>query len=174
MLEAAGTSGSETERGTYMASIRTFSAVTAALLLTAACSAAERDDAGEIAVAGAVDAFSIRVGDCYDDEMFFADEVTEVPGIPCVEPHDNEVFALFDLSGVRYPGDERVLDLADAGCLERFAGYVGADYDESVLMITTLVPSEESWVGIDDREVVCVAYHMELEKLTGSVRATGM
>ena len=157
-----------------MPSVRALSALAAGALLTVGCSSAERNDAGEIAVAGSVDAFAIRVGDCYDDESFFADEVSEVSGVPCSEPHDNEVFALFDLPGPEYPGDDVVLDLADAGCLDRFAQYVGATYDDSVLMITTLVPSRESWSQVDDREVVCVAYHMELEKLTGSVRATGM
>ena len=66
------------------------------------------------------------------------------------------------------------LELADLGCLERFEKYVGATYEESELAITHLVPSEASWTQINDREVVCVAYHMELEKLTGSVRDSGM
>ena len=149
-------------------------ALFAAALLVAACAPAERNDSGEIASAGSVDAFSMRVGDCYDDQMFFSGEVTDVPGVPCDQPHDNEVFALFDLQGSDYLGDDVTLELADAGCLERFHSYVGAAYEESVLAITHLVPSEGSWTQIKDREVICVAYHMEFEKLTGSVMNTGM
>lgn len=36
------------------------------------------------------------------------------------------------------------------------------------------MPSKQSWGQRKDREVVCVAYHMELEKLTGSVLGSGM
>ena len=153
---------------------RTFSLLAATAALAVGCSPAERNDEGEIAVAGALDAFSMHVGDCYDDQMFFSDEVSDVPGIPCDQPHDNEVFALFDLQESEYPGEERTLELADDGCLERFEAYVGTTYEESVLMITNLVPSKGSWSQVDDREVICVAYHMELEKLTGSVRHSGL
>jgi len=145
-----------------------------ATVLLAACAPAERNDEGEIATAGALDAFAMRVGDCYDDQVFFSDQVTDVPAVPCDEPHDNEVYAIFDLTGDQFPGDETASTLADDGCMDRFEAYVGETYEESVLAITHLVPSEGSWEQIGDREVVCVAYHMELEKLTGSVRGTGM
>ena len=138
------------------------------------CAPAERNESGEIDVAGSVDAFTIRVGDCFDDRFNISDEVSDVPGVPCSERHDNEVFATFDLTSSDWPGDDWVTEVADEGCLERFQGYVGATYEESVLMITTLIPSEGSWNQLEDREVVCIAYHMELDKLTGSVRNTGM
>ena len=151
-----------------------FSALAVMVAICFGCAPAERNEAGEIEVGGSVDAFTIQVGDCYDDRFSLSDEVSDVPGVPCSEQHDNEVFATFDLPSGDWPGDERVTEAADEGCLERFQGYVGATYEESVLMITTMTPSRGSWNQIDDREVVCVAYHMELEKLTGSVRNTGM
>ena len=136
------------------------------------CTPAERNESGEIETAGAVDAFSIRVGDCYNDQT--ADEVSDVPGVPCSEAHDNEVYATFDLSGSEWPGDDEILELGDQGCLERFEAAIGAPYEESILMFTTLVPSRTSWMRGKDREVVCGAYHMELEKLTGTVLNSGM
>lgn len=142
-------------------------------LTVVGCSAA-RDDSGDIERAGSVDAFSMRVGDCFDDTFFSADEISEVPGVPCSEPHDNEVYALFDIPGDTWPGDDEVEMAADEGCYERFAAAIGASYEESVLMYTTMYPSRESWDRLDDREVICVAYHMETEKLTGSVLASGM
>ena len=138
-----------------------------------ACSA-ERNQEGEIISGGAVDAFAMQVGDCFDDQSRDGGEVREVPGAPCSEPHDNEVFALFDVSMSEFPGDEEISALADDGCLERFESYVGRSYEESVLAITHLVPTAESWANADDREIVCVAYHMEFDKLEGSVRGTGM
>jgi hypothetical protein len=134
--------------------------------------AAQRNDAGEITAAGSVGAFEVRVGDCFNDEAFEASEISEIPAVPCTEPHDNEVYALFDLTG-EWPGDERVQELADQGCLDRFASAIGKGYDDSVIDYTTIHPTRESWKQLDDREVLCVAYHMDYEKLTTTVRGSG-
>jgi hypothetical protein len=136
-------------------------------------SAAQRNAAGDITTAGAVDAFEVRVGDCFDDEAFESTEISEIPAVPCSQPHDNEVYAAFDLSG-EWPGDERVEELAHQGCLDRFAGAVGKGYEDSVIEFTTIFPSEGSWQQRDDREVLCVGYHMEYEKLTRSMVGSGL
>jgi hypothetical protein len=133
--------------------------------------AAERNAAGEITGAGAVSAFEMRVGDCFDDEAFAATEISEIPAVPCSQPHDNEVYAVFDISG-EWPGDERVEELAYEGCMERFAGAIGKTYEDSVIDYTPIYPTEGSWKQRDDREVLCVGYHMEYEKLTGSIRGS--
>ena len=80
----------------------------------------------------------------------------------------------FDVALDKWPGLDRVNEIADQGCLERFPAAIGTSYEESVLYITNLVPTQGSWEQGDDREVVCVAYHMDLDKLTGSVLGTGM
>jgi len=138
-------------------------------LLSTGCSPAERSETGEIETAGLVDAFQIHVGDCFNDRMISPDEVTDVPGVPCSEPHDNEVFATFDLPGDEWQGVDWVNEAGDAGCVDRFYGAIGVTYEESVLYITTLIPTRESWEQINDREVVCVAYHGDYDKLTGTV-----
>jgi hypothetical protein len=135
---------------------------------------AERNAYGEITEAGSLDAFQLQVGDCYNDQSTYETEVTRVPGVPCYEPHDNEVYATFDLSMSEYPGEDRVWELAEEGCLERFEPFVGKAYEDSTLDFMTLVPSEGSWKERDDREVICAVYHMELERLTGSVRNSAM
>ena len=135
--------------------------------------AAERNAAGEITTAGAVDAFEVRVGDCFDDDAFASSEISEIPGLPCSEPHDNEVYATFDIAG-EWPGDERVEELAYEGCFERFAGAIGKSYEDSVIDFTTIFPTQGSWKQRDDREVVCVGFHMESEELTGSIIGSGL
>ena len=135
--------------------------------------AAQRNDAGEITDAGSVGAFEVRIGDCFNDEAFENTEISEIPAVPCAEPHDNEVYAAFDITG-EWPGTDRVEELAHEGCLERFAGAVGKSYEESVIDYTTIYPTEGSWNQRDDREVLCVGYHMEAEKLTGTIRASGL
>ena len=137
-----------------------------------ACAPAERAETGEIESAGSVDAFALRVGDCFNDQS--GTEVSDVPGVPCSEPHDNEVFAAFDLQMSAWPGDEVASEAADQGCLERFQAAIGATYEESIFEFFHLIPTADSWNIRDDREVLCAAYHIELEKLTQSVIGSGM
>ena len=135
--------------------------------------AAQRNDAGEITAAGSVGAFEVRIGDCFNDEAFENTEISDIPAVPCSEPHDNEVYAAFDITG-EWPGAERVEELAYEGCLERFSAAIGKGYEDSVIDYTTIYPTEGSWKQRDDREVLCVGYHMEAEKLTGSIRGSGL
>lgn len=134
---------------------------------------AERNEAGEITSAGSVDAFEIRVGDCFDDDAFANSAINEIPGIPCTEPHDNQVYAMFDIPG-EWPGDEWVEDLAFEGCYNRFAETIGSSYEESVIDFTAIYPSQGSWKQRNDREVICVGYHMQFEQLTGSIIGSGL
>jgi hypothetical protein len=81
---------------------------------------AERNAYGEITEAGSLDAFQLQVGDCYNDQSTYETEVTRVPGVPCYEPHDNEVYATFDLSMSEYPGPScRQRALGRSGMTER-------------------------------------------------------
>jgi hypothetical protein len=145
-------------------------AIAAAAYLVNSFVAADRDATGAIVDAGSVDAFQMRVGDCFDDGSTFDDnEVNSVPGVPCSDPHDNEVYAVYDVTAQSFPGDA-ISDMAHEGCLQRFESFVGKDYDSSSLDIATLYPSRESWAGQDDREVVCAVYNVDLSKLTGSVK----
>jgi hypothetical protein len=147
--------------------------LTALTTVFGAC-AAERDDSGQIQTAGTIDAFAMQVGDCVDDWALGGTEVAGVPGIPCADPHDNEVFALFDLADGPWPGDEQVELAAQQGCYDRFQGAIGATYEDSILDYLPIYPSEDSWRRMKDREVICIAYHMEYEKLTGTVLNSGL
>ena len=133
---------------------------------------ADRDATGAIVDAGSVDAFQVRVGDCFDDgSAFEGDEVNSVAGVPCSKPHDNEVYAVFDVAEQSFPG-EALAGMVHEGCLERFEGFVGKDYDSSSLDIATMYPSRESWQQQNDREVICAVYDVEAKKLTGSMKGT--
>jgi hypothetical protein len=132
---------------------------------------ADRDETGAIVSEGSLDAFQMRVGDCFDDGSTFAGddpEVDDVPGVPCSQPHDNEVYAVFDVAAASFPGD-KMGEMAHEGCVARFEAFVGRDYDSSSLDVATLFPSAESWRQ-DDREVVCAVYDIDAKKLTGTVR----
>ena len=132
----------------------------------------DRDDSGAIVAEGSLDAFKMRVGDCFDDGSTFVDDnpdISSVPGVPCSKPHDNEVYAVFDVSAPSFPGDG-MADMAHEGCVARFESFVGKDYESSSLDIATLYPSHESWNGQNDREVICAVYDIDAKKLAGSVK----
>ena len=134
---------------------------------------ADRDGSGAIVGEGTVDAFQVRVGDCFNDSGTSEGEISDVPGVPCSDPHDNEAFAVIELTIDSYPEGDVMGELAQVSCLERFDAFVGRDYESSSLDFFTMYPSTESWKQ-DDREVVCAVYDMETNKLVGSVQGRAL
>ena len=108
----------------------------------------ERDEAGFIVGGGDLNVFSLQVGDCFDDDSAGRSEITEVEGIPCTDSHDKEVYAVFDIDLVNYPGEEEVFDLTTEACLERFQAFVGREYESSVLDISLIYPTRESFAQL--------------------------
>jgi hypothetical protein len=129
---------------------------------------ADRDISGAIVGEGIVDAFEVKVGDCFDDTDS-SGEVSSLPGVPCTDNHDNEAFAVIDLTLESYPGSEAMADIAYDSCMQRFEAFVGLDYESSTLDIYTMFPTNLSW-NQNDREVVCAVYDMDHSKLSGSVQ----
>lgn len=139
---------------------------------------ADRDETGAVVDAGRIDAFQMKVGDCFNDSTEMtsdsAFEVSSVAGVPCAEPHDNEVYAIFDVGVDAYPEGEGMSELAFNSCLKRFEPFVGKDYQSSALDIFPMYPTLQSWKQRDDREVICAVYDMTLAKLEGSVAGSGL
>lgn len=116
--------------------------------------------------------FTLAVGTCFDDEGA-GGEVTDVPVVDCDEPHDNEVFHVFDLPDGDWPGDEAVLDAADEVCLgEAFTTFVGTPYLDSEVDAFSITPTQGSWEQADDREVICAAWVPD-ERPTATLAGTG-
>ena len=134
----------------------------------------DRDETGTIVGEGNVDAFNIKLGDCFNETASLAGdepgEVSSLPGTPCSGPHDFEVFAAFDVDHADFPGTDEMGNIALETCLTHFEGFVGLPYESSVLEITSLYPTAESWARQNDREVICALFDMNGEKLTGSVK----
>jgi hypothetical protein len=115
---------------------------------------------------GSASVFDLAVGDCFDDPAS-GGEVSSVESVDCAEPHDNEVYAVYDYDGDEYPGEEAMTAAADEGCEARFEDYVGIGYFDSELYSTHLTPTQDSW-DEGDREIVCVLYEPGV-KLEGSM-----
>jgi hypothetical protein len=132
----------------------------------------DRDSSGAIVGGGNVDAFNVQVGDCFNDLSSY-DQVASVPGVPCSDPHDNETYAVFDVSFNNYPADGNMDELAYEACMAQFVSFVGRDYETSSLEISTMYPSPESWAE-NDREVVCAVYDVNDNQLIGSAAGRGL
>ena len=105
----------------------------------------------------------MRVGDCFNDSSSLLsddEEFSNVPGVPYSEPHDNEVYEIFDVNVASYPEGDGMSELAFASCEERFESFVGKDYQSSSLAIMPLYPTLDSWNRLNDREVICGVYDM--------------
>ena len=131
-----------------------------------------RAEDGAIVEEGEIGAFRIRIGDCLGAS---ADgEFESAQGVPCSEPHADEVYHAFNIAegDGSWPGDDRVAEEADIGCYEAFAPFVGLAYEESIYGIGTIIPTEASWDGLDDREVLCLINHYDGTPKQGSARGT--
>lgn len=138
---------------------------------------AERGADGQVIADGDIDAFSMRVGDCFDDtrgiQIVGQESVSDLPGRPCAEPHDNEVFATFNAELPKFPGSDEITEFGNMRCEEWFTDYVGSEYETSSLALFAITPTQNSWIQYKDREIVCALYDMNEQKLTGSMQGSG-
>lgn len=139
---------------------------------------ANRDGSGEIVGGGDLDVMTLQVGDCFNDSDDMEDVVFDVAAVPCSEPHDNEVFAVRNLStglsSGEFPGDDALQTASYEYCSGTvFDDYVGTPYLDSALDVFTFTPTAESWEQ-GDRDFVCALYRLDLGKLTGTARGSGL
>ncbi len=116
-----------------------------------------RDSVGAVVEGGQLGAMRIRVGDCFGDIQGSTFEA--VDALPCAQDHKYEAFAAFNIAGddsAAFPGDASVTSEADAGCHNRFAGFVGLAYEQSTYEYASTFPTQGTWEEVDDREVVCL------------------
>lgn len=165
-------------QGGIMKNLMIYAAIGLGVVAYNVSTQADRDADGNIVDGGNLGAFTIRLGDCFDNTRSLASEdggeVSSLPGVPCNEPHDNEVYAVFDVDYESFPGDDKMGEIAFKACLDRFEPFVGLAYDTSTLDITALYPSTDSWRLQDDREVVCAVYDVNGGKLTGTAKDTAI
>lgn len=111
--------------------------------------------------------FELSVGECFNDT--YEEEISEVPIVDCAEPHDNEIYYLYDIEGDDFPTD--ITTTGYEGCLPTFEGFVGAPYETSIYEVYPMTPTFGSWTN-GDREVVCSVYLATGEQMTGTAAGT--
>jgi len=116
----------------------------------------------------------LEPGDCWDPLGFSVtvEESEVVSGdtelVPCEQAHMAQVYAVFDLEGTEFPGDEQLAEECSWQCYERFEPFVGIAYESSALEVNMLWPCQTSW-SQGDRTVICSVIDMYGEPLTGSM-----
>jgi hypothetical protein len=100
------------------------------------------------------DVFALGVGDCAADSSLEG-EVQEVTIIDCGQPHATEVFHSYLIPDEALPDDTGIQTIVEEQCLPAFQSFVGLDYYDSVLEVTFLSPTAESW-DAGDRELLCL------------------
>ncbi len=126
-----------------------------------------RNDQGAIVESGDLGVFDFKVGDCLID-LPSGGSVGKATGVPCSDPHQFEVYAETFLGDEVETLPKDISDQASEFCSPEFEKFVGLDYDNSVLMFTTLYPTQESWDG-GDKEISCLIAAEEDKLTTGTL-----
>lgn len=112
----------------------------------------ERSESGEITGGGRIRPSELRVGDCVKE--LDQGRITQVPVVPCAEPHQGEaVYELF-LMGAGYPGEDTVIEDAEDRCAEEIPDPVVEQADDRFVLFY-LYPGEREWED-GDRQVLCL------------------
>jgi hypothetical protein len=115
--------------------------------------------------------FALGVGDCFGGQA--GGEISDVPIVECSEPHESEVYSVWDVEGESLPIGTSSFE---EGCLERFEAAIGAPFESSVVYSSIIFPTSDSW-DQGDREVICYGFEVDEEfnpiKVTGSILDSG-
>jgi Septum formation len=139
----------------------------AALVPIAGCAPAREGETGELVQSGEIAVSDLEVGTCLANVPDAA-SAADLEALPCSEPHSDEIYASGTLSEAAFPGVAAVEAAARDICLAEFEGFVGIPYDDSVLDIAYLAPTEDGWRS-GDRAVLCTIFD-PAEEVSGSLR----
>ena len=119
------------------------------------------------------DDFGLSVGECLDaaalDRYIVGEDYDTTP---CADPHDYEVYFLYEYAAGPFPGEDEVDNELAAACENAFEGYVGRDYESSSLNIYRLWPAAGLWES-GGRIGECLLFDIDSNPLTGSASQSG-
>jgi hypothetical protein len=139
------------------------------LLVVAIVNAAQHNStAGQAPTSGTVSSSDLQPGDCVNGLREYGNRGS-LSVVPCAQPHQGEVFAVFDLAPGAFPGQPNVDDEASSGCNDRFGYYSSLDPSGEGLLIIS--PAASGW-NHGDRNVTCIATPLDRGLTTGSIRSS--
>jgi hypothetical protein len=129
----------------------------------------DRAPDGQVTQTATADAFSLKVGDCLNSADLYG-MISEVPFIPCDEPHDSEVYASMEFEdSAEFPGNDAIDAEITPFCEAEFEKFIGIPYADSQYAFWPLTPSDGSWTGMHDREGLCIVAS-DTSDLTSSLK----
>jgi len=139
--------------GVILSSMWTVGIVLAIIL--AITTSATRNSGGTVTDGGSISATSLQVGDCVNG-LKNTTNLLSLPGVPCTQPHEGEVFAVFDLPAGDYPGSAAVDQEVSRECNDRLGAYSPSAETNPDVGLFSVYPLEQNWRR-GDRQVVCLA-----------------
>jgi hypothetical protein len=113
----------------------------------------------------------LTIGDCVmDAEAPLSADLTELPTVPCSEPHDSELYAIVFAEDGNYPGVDELVAQGQAKCQSLFGDFVGIDFRSSLLDFHFYYPTPSSWVQ-GDRSIYCMVADPGV-KVVGSLQGS--
>jgi hypothetical protein len=118
---------------------------------------ANRDSSGNINKQGNLDAFSIKVNDCYEKPTDALTGFSSVKAIPCDQPHNAQVFFSFTFPNATStaPTDDQLKSTVDPQCTTAAGTKVDQNKAPQNAMMNYLVPDDTAW-GQGHHEILCV------------------
>jgi len=129
--------------------------IVALLVIVAIATSTTRDRSGSVTQGGDISATALRVGDCVND-VKDSTNLKSLPGVPCAQPHEGEVFAVFDLPDGDYPGQSAVDKQVTSECTTRLTAYSPNAANDPDVGLFLIYPLEQNWQR-GDHGVVCIA-----------------
>jgi hypothetical protein len=118
---------------------------------------AGRDASGSISKKGDLDAFSIKVNDCYEKPTDALTGFSSVKAIPCDQPHNAQVYFSFTYPNATStaPTDDQLKSTVDPQCTTAAGTKVDQAKAPQNAMMNYLIPDDTAW-GQGHHEILCV------------------
>lgn len=124
----------------------------------------QRDASGRVTEPGEVFVEELTAGDCFNGGR--SNEVDVVTVVPCETEHESQVVTTFELPDGSFPGEQKVLSAAEAGCTDRADPRVRDDRYDDVELASIYPADEDAWA--QNRTIACTI-DAAAGRLTGSV-----
>ncbi|MEX0835557.1 MAG: hypothetical protein WD010_05670 [Nitriliruptor sp.] len=117
--------------------------------------------------------FELSIGDCVrtPPEGAGPDGFADVTVVDCDEPHELEVFHVFELGPEQITGDAMVSEIAQACLGDAWTHYLGVPAGESPIELLPIPPDSDELAAGEDREVICTVREPGGATRTGALRA---
>jgi|GEM_PF-333514 len=126
-----------------------------------------------------INQYLLDANDCFNRVEGLTDgrKVVTTTLIPCDSPHQAQIFELITYpadGSTPYPGAGVMNEFALAACYQSFAPWVGQSYEESILSIRVIVPTQENFDGNQYRRIHCYVERRDGADLLGSTAGRGI